>query len=75
MDNLVKGFDVIVVNLNQFYGKNFIDFCLKKHGNMMKASEMALFAAPVHIAISYGILMFYGENPALYRRKTWRFKR
>ena len=31
----------------------------------MKASEMALYAAPVHIALSYGIpLMFYGENPA-----------
>ena len=31
----------------------------------MKASEMALYAAPVHIALSYGIpLMFCGENPA-----------
>ena len=66
MDNLVKkGFDVIVVSLDPVLWKKLYRFCLKKHGNMMKASEMALFAAPVHIAISYGIpLMFYGENPA-----------
>ena len=50
----------------------------------MKASEMALYAAPVHIALSYGIpLMFYGENPAhtigekheVNRRRYWYQKR
>lgn len=66
MDNLVKkGFDVVTISLDPLLWKKLYQYCLKFHGNMMKASEMALYAAPVHIALSYGIpLMFYGENPA-----------
>ena len=33
-------------------------------GNIFRASEMALFAIPIHFAIQYKIpLIFYGENP------------
>ena len=33
-------------------------------GNIFRASEMALFAIPIHFAINYKIpLIFYGENP------------
>ena len=84
MDNLVKkGFDVVTM-FRSIIVEKLYQYCLKFHGNMMKASEMALYAAPVHIALSYGIpLMFYGENPAhtigekqeVNRRRYWYQKR
>ena len=39
---------------------------LRQHGNVCKASEMALFATVPRVAIDVGVnLIFWGENPAL----------
>lgn len=66
LQNLVNnGFDIINISLDPIFWKKLYRHCFKRHGNMMKASEMALFSAPVHIALEFEIpLMFYGENPA-----------
>ena len=65
LDNLIKhGFDLIKISLNPVLWKKLIKHSFNTHGNMLIASEMALFASPVHLCLAYQIpLMFYGENP------------
>ena len=65
LDNLVKkGFDLIKISLNPVLWKKLYKHSFNVHGNMLIASEMALFGTPVHLCLAYKIpLMFYGENP------------
>lgn len=66
LQNLInQGFDIINISLDPIFWKKLYKHCFKIHGNMMKASEMALYSSPVHVALEMEIpLMFYGENPA-----------
>ena len=59
------GFDCISLSLDPVVWKKLMKKGFLKFGNYAKSTEMALYAAPIHIAIAYKIpLIFYGENPA-----------
>ena len=65
LENLVKlGFDCITMTLDPNMWKEIMKHTFFELGNIFRASEMALFAIPIHFAINYKIpLIFYGENP------------
>ncbi len=65
LENLVSlGFDCINLTLNPNMWKDLMRHSFFEFGNIFRASEMALFAIPIHFAIQYKIpLIFYGENP------------
>lgn len=67
LSNLIShGFDAISIGLNPKIFKKLMLQCLEKYTNLFNASEMALYAIPIHAAIAYQIpLIFLGENPAL----------
>ncbi len=67
LQNLINhGFDCISMTLDPIKWKSFMKHSFFEFGNIFRPTEMALFAIPVHVAISYQIpLLFYGEN-ALY---------
>jgi len=63
--NLIEhGFDTISMGLNpQIWKKLMLESFLRR-GNIFTASELALYAIPIHVAIAYKIpLVFLGENP------------
>jgi N-acetyl sugar amidotransferase len=62
--NLINhGFDCISMTLDPIKWKQFMKHSFFEFGNFFRPTEMALFAIPVHVAISYQIpLLFYGEN-------------
>jgi hypothetical protein len=66
LSNLIEhGFDCITINLNPQIFKKLMQICFKRYSNIFNASEMALYAVPIHTAIAYHIpLIFLGENPA-----------
>jgi N-acetyl sugar amidotransferase len=65
LSNLINlGFDCLSITLDPIKWKELMRHGFLKFGNFFRSTEMALFAAPVHVAIAYQIpLMFYGENP------------
>lgn len=67
LSNLIShDFDCITLSLDPIKWKELIRHGFLKFGNIVKSAEMALYAVPIHVAISYKIpLLFYGENPAL----------
>lgn len=67
LSNLISlGFDTLSISLNPQVYKKLMRQSFFKKVNIFNASEMALYAIPVHIAIAYKIpLIFLGENPAL----------
>ena len=62
--NLINhGFDCISMTLDPIKWKEFMKHSFFEFGNIFRPTEMALFAIPIHVAISYQIpLLFYGEN-------------
>jgi N-acetyl sugar amidotransferase len=66
LSNLIShGFDCISVGLNPIISKALMKESLLRYSNIFTASEMALYAIPIHAAIAYHIpLIFLGENPA-----------
>lgn len=64
LSNLINhGFDCISLTLDPIMWKEFMKHSFFEFGNIFRPTEMALFAIPVHVAISYQIpLLFYGEN-------------
>lgn len=66
LENLIAhGFDTITVSLNPIVYKRLMKMCFKRYSNIFNASEMALYAIPIHVAIAQHIpLVFLGENPA-----------
>ncbi len=64
--NLIDhGFDCISISLNPQIFKKLMQLCFQRYSNIFNASEMALYAIPIHTAIAYHIpLVFLGENPA-----------
>jgi len=66
LSNLISHeFDCISVGLNPVVFKRLMKNCFKYYSNLFNASEMALYAIPVHMAIAHHIpLIFLGENPA-----------
>ena len=67
LSNLIEhGFDCISVSLNPIVHKQLMRLCLQRYSNLFNASEMALYAIPIHAAIAYQVpLVFLGDNPAL----------
>ncbi len=67
ISNLIEnGFDCISISLDPIKYKAMLKHGFYEFGNHGRSAEMALYAIPVHVSISYKIpLMFYGENPAL----------
>lgn len=67
LSNLISlGFDTISISLNPKIYKDLMRKSFFEKVNIFNASEMALYAIPVHVAIAYKIpLIFLGENPAL----------
>jgi N-acetyl sugar amidotransferase len=65
--NLIsRGFDTIGISLNPQKWKDLMKYSFFKFGNWCRSTEMALYAIPIHVAITYKIpLIFLGENPAL----------
>ena len=65
LENLINlGFDTLSMSLDPKLWKRLMRQGFFQYGNWQKSTEMALFAIPAHIAISYQIpLIFYGENP------------
>jgi N-acetyl sugar amidotransferase len=65
LSNLISlGFDCITISLDPLKWKEFTKRSFEKFGNLLKPAEMALYGAPVNLAIKFKIpLMFYGENP------------
>ena len=65
--NLIScGFDIEIYNPAPETAARLSLAAFKKFGNVMKASEIALFSAVPRIAIDRGItVIFFGENPAL----------
>ena len=56
---------LITVSLNPQVYKQLMALCFKRYSNIFNASEMALYAIPIHVAIAQQIpLIFLGENPA-----------
>lgn len=66
LTNLIEhGFDTITLGVNPQVFKTLMRYCFLKFKNLFNASEMALYAIPIHVAIAYKIpLIFLGENPA-----------
>ncbi len=66
LENLINhGFDCISVGVNPIISKELMKTCFQRYSNIFNASEMALYAIPVHVAIAKQIpLVFLGENPA-----------
>lgn len=66
LSNLVShGFDTLYISLNPQVWKKMMRQAFFLFGNLFKASELALYAIPIHTAIGYKIpLVFLGENPA-----------
>jgi len=64
--NLVShGFDMISISPNPQVWKQMMREAFLKHANWCKATELPLYAIPIHTAIAYQIpLIFLGENPA-----------
>jgi len=64
--NLIEhGFDCISVGLNPQKSKYLMKQCFDRYFNVFNATEMALYAIPIHVAIAENIpLIFLGENPA-----------
>ena len=67
ISNLIEeGFDCLSVSLNPQKYKYLMRQCFEKYFNLFNASEMALYAIPIHVSIAEHIpLIFLGENPAL----------
>jgi N-acetyl sugar amidotransferase len=65
LSNLIShGFDAITVGLNPQVEKEMMRQGFYRFGNQAKSTELALYAAPLHVAIAYKIpLIFLGENP------------
>ncbi len=66
LSNLVEhGFDCISIGLNPKISKQLTKYCLYEYNNLFNATEQALYAIPIYVAISQKIpLVFLGENPA-----------
>lgn len=64
--NLIShGFDCVDVSLNPKVFKHLMKVCFHRYSNIFNASEMALYAIPIHVSIAHHIpLIFLGENPA-----------
>jgi N-acetyl sugar amidotransferase len=67
LSNLIEhGFDTITVGLDPQTWKRLMRHCFFAYFNILRASELALYAIPIHAAIAHQIpLVFLGENPAL----------
>ncbi|MEQ8284625.1 N-acetyl sugar amidotransferase [Thalassospira sp.] len=60
------GFDLHVLSPAPVVSKKLMNYSLHQHGNLFRATELALYATLPQTAISYGIpLIFLGENPSL----------
>ncbi len=60
-----NGFDCITISLDPKTWKKLMQESFKRYRNIFNASEMALYAIPIHTAIAHQIpLVFLGENPA-----------
>lgn len=58
------GFDIVTISCNPQVWKTMIRRAFDKYCNWCKATEYALYASVVHMAIAYKIpLIFLGENP------------
>lgn len=65
LSNLIDhGFNCLSLSLDPILWKKLIKHSFLNFGNYAKAPEMALYAVPIHLAISSKIpLLIYGENP------------
>lgn len=60
------GFDTVTLSLDPQLWKRLMRMCFFEHFNLFRATELPLYAIPIHLAIAYQIpLIFLGENPAL----------
>jgi len=66
LSNLIShGFDTLSISVDPLTYKRLMRYCFFEFVNIFTASEMALYAIPLHMAIAYKIpLIFLGENPA-----------
>ncbi|MBU0467668.1 MAG: N-acetyl sugar amidotransferase [Candidatus Omnitrophica bacterium] len=67
ISNMISlGFDCISISPNSQIWRGLMREGFFRHGNIFKASEMALYASAPRVAIAYHIpLIFLGENPAI----------
>ena len=67
MSNLIElGFDVVTYSPAPETWKRLIRQSFLREGNLLKSTEMALYASAPKMAIAYQIpLVFLGENPAI----------
>lgn len=67
LGNLARhGFDIHVIAPAPRVSKVLMRFSLLNHGNLFRATELALYAAMPREAIALGVpLIFLGENPSL----------
>lgn len=60
------GFDTITMSLDPQTWKRLMRHCFFNYFNLFRATELPLYAIPIHVAIAHQIpLIFLGENPAL----------
>lgn len=66
LETLIKhGFETVSMSLNPIVWKKLLKKSFFENGNIHNTAEMALYAIPIHISISYKIpLVFLGENPS-----------
>lgn len=66
-ENMVRrGFTLLSLQPNPQVATRLARKSFLEHGNIVKASELALFTAPFRTALDYDIpLVLFGENPAL----------
>jgi hypothetical protein len=66
-ENMVRcGFTLLSLQPNPQIATRLARKSFLEHGNIVKASELALFTAPFRTALDYDIpLVLFGENPAL----------
>ncbi len=65
LSNLVEhGFDTVCIGVDPQVAKTLTRETFRNFGNLVKATEYALYAIPIHAAIAYKVpLIFLGENP------------
>lgn len=65
--NLARhGFDIHIIAPAPLVSKKLMDFSFRKHGNLFRASELALYASLPREAIAHRVpLILLGENPGL----------
>ena len=67
ISNLIEhGFDTHVISPSPRTWKTMMREGLRRHANIFKSTELALYSSVFRVAVAYNIrLVFFGENPAL----------